>query len=97
MATTTGTIHNGERLKTRAEPPSPDDRLRAALADYDEAATPEARQRLDDTALLHGLIHSERLDTAALWLVERAAALSSEAVREMASVMDKELRRRERR
>jgi hypothetical protein len=55
------------------------------------------RRRLADAALIHGLIHSDRLDATVLHTLARIEEVSTEALRELQHAADTELRRRDRR
>lgn len=65
----------------------------ASLAD-DAKTDPTARRHLADAAFIHGLIHSDKLDLTLVYVIARIKEVSSEALRELDHVIQKETRRR---
>jgi hypothetical protein len=76
--------------------PTSIEHLTALAQQAHDAPSPEVRERLARAALVHGLAYCDRIDLACLWLVARVDSLSTDTIRELLHVLDREHRRRQR-
>lgn len=89
---------NTQGIKTMKPPEAPitqEDRIRQLHALADDAKTdPDARRQFNDACLIHGLIHSDRLDAVLVYTIARIKEVSTEALRELDHIAQRETRRR---